>query len=78
MTGAPTRKPPKYYKVKVVMKDGFKYSYACFGKNLQGMMQSSNGFWTKTVTSEEITMEEYRAYYDVSIEDAPKKTRKKK
>jgi hypothetical protein len=50
----------KYYKVNVTMKNGFKYSYTCIGRMLEGMKNSSQGYWTEKIEVVEISEEEHR------------------
>ncbi len=70
----------KYYRIDVVMKTGFKYSICCMGKQLNGMKESSNTFWTESMNVSEITPEEYELFYtdkELVTESAPEKISKK-
>lgn len=49
----------KYYKIDVELTTGFKYSYHCIERMKPGMVQSSKSIWTKSVTENEITKEEF-------------------
>ena len=49
----------KYHRVTVTMKTGFTYSFVCIGRFLEGMKKSSDGYWTKKITVEDITREQY-------------------
>ena len=62
----------KYYRVKVKLKTGFEYSYTCIQRMLEGMKKSSEGYWTESVVSEEITEEDFRKTREVSFEKEPK------
>ena len=52
-------KESKYHRVTVTMKTGFTYSFVCIGRFLEGMKKSSDGYWTKKITVEDITREQY-------------------
>ena len=70
----------KYYRLDVVMKTGFKYSLCCLGKQLKGMKESSNTFWTESLTVSEMTAEEYESFYydkELGTESATEKKSKK-
>ena len=64
------------------MKHGFVYSVFCGAKQLKGMKQSSEAYWTDKVEVTEVTSEDYqKAWWDETLEttEAPqKKSRKKK
>ena len=69
------------------MKHGFVYSVFCGAKQLKGMKQSSEGYWTDKVEVTEVTSEDYqKAWWDeTEVEQKPpekappeKKSRKKK
>ena len=68
------------------MKHGFVYSVFCGAKQLKGMKQSSEGYWTDKVEVTEVTSEDYqKAWWDeteevTEAEQKPteKKSRKKK
>jgi hypothetical protein len=69
---------PKYYRVNVEMTTGFKYSYTVLGKLMPGCVKASEGYWTKSVNTTEITKEEHEATWMVPIDgDKPVKTRKR-
>lgn len=76
----PTKRIAKFYRVHVVMKTGFKYKFVCIERNLQSMIKHTESFyWTESTKTEEISEEEYRDFYAVSLDEPkPKKTRKKK
>lgn len=57
----------KYYRVNVKLKNGFEYSYACIHRMLEGMMQSSQSYWTESVVSEEITEEDFLKTREVTF-----------
>lgn len=59
----------KYFRVKVKLKTGFEYSYTCIERMLEGMKKSSEGYWTESVVSEEITEEDFRKTREVSFEE---------
>jgi hypothetical protein len=59
----------KYYRVKVKLKNGFEYSYTCIQRMLEGMKKSSEGYWTESVVSEEITEEEFLKTREVTMEE---------
>lgn len=70
----------KYYRIDVVMKTGFKYSICCMGKQLNGMKESSNTFWTESMHVSEVTPEEYENFYtdkEMATDAAPEKISKK-
>ena len=78
------KKLAPYYMVDVVMKTGFKYKFVCIGRNLESMLKHTNSFyWTESTKEKEITEEEYRKFYSVSLDEdqdkeKPKKKRTKK
>jgi hypothetical protein len=79
MNGVVTKKVPKFYKVHVVMKTDFKYSFVCIGRNLDSMLKQVNSFfWTESTKHEEITEQEYRDFYNVSLEEEKKEKPKRK
>jgi len=50
----------KYYKVDVVMKTGFQYSFTSIGIKLKEVLQFTNGlYWTESTKHQEITEDEY-------------------
>ena len=61
----------KYYRVKVKLKNGFEYSYTCIERMLEGMKKSSEGYWTESVVSEEITEEDFLKTREVAFEREP-------
>ncbi len=82
MTETPVKKIPKFHKVHVVMKTGFKYKFVCIGRNLENMLKHTNSFfWTESTKHEEITEQEYRDFYNVDLEEnkeeKPKRKKKK-
>ena len=62
----------KYYRVKVKLKTGFEYSYTCIQRMLEGMKKSSESDWTESITSEEITEEDFLKTREVAFEKEPK------
>jgi hypothetical protein len=79
MTAVIPKKVPKFYKVHVAMKTDFQYKFVCIERNLKSMVDQVNSyFWTQSVKTEEITEDEYRAFYAVELEDEPKKKTRKK
>jgi hypothetical protein len=76
---AVVKKAPKFYRVHVVMKTGFKYKFVCIERNLHSMLKHTESFfWTESTKHEEITEEEYRAFYAVSLDEEEPKKRKRK
>jgi hypothetical protein len=63
----------KYHKVTVTMKTGFKYSYTCIGRMLEGMKASSSGYWTEKIEVVDITEEEHRAAWATEFEPEKKR-----
>jgi hypothetical protein len=57
----------KYYQVTVTLKNGFKYSYTCIGRMLEGMKASSESYWTEKVEVVEITKEEHFKTHNVTF-----------
>jgi hypothetical protein len=68
----------KYHRLDITMKTGFKYSVCCNGKMLNGMKESSGGFWTEKIDVSEITLEEYEKFYNEPEEILEKKSKKPK
>jgi hypothetical protein len=65
-----------FHRVDVTLKNGFKYSYTCIGKMLSGMKKSSEGTWTESIVSKEITKEEHEASWGVFKAEPRKPERK--
>ena len=64
-----------YHKVTVKMKHGFTYSYTIMGRFLESMKKASDGYWTESITSEEITESDHIIFWSVGLEDDPKPKR---
>lgn len=60
------------------MKNGFKYSYTCIARMLPGMTVASEGYWTESVETTEITEEEHYKTNHVDFRETTKKTVDKK
>lgn len=63
------------------MTTGFKYSFTCIHRMLEGLKKTSSGPWTEKVEVVEITEDEFRAHWGeevVSEEPVVEKKRKKK
>ena len=62
----------KYYRIDVELTTGFKYSYHCIERMKPGMVQASKSIWTKSVTENEITKEEFEETRNVKWEKEKK------